>query len=228
MNATGNKSRIPPTPRWIGGLLTAAPLGKRVWGDLFRVKNFFQNDIISYFTIKMQFSDSADELLDLIDDRDRVIGQMPRSQIYQNRLTNFRVVNAFIINAKGQLWIPRRTASKQIFPLALDVSVGGHVKSGEDYEAAFARELEEEVNLKLEQGRVGEIAPSCLGKLSPKTHGVSAFMKVYQIQMERSPRYNTQDFLKAYWLKPQELLAKIEAGENAKDDLPKLVRYFYC
>lgn len=176
----------------------------------------------------MQFSESADELLDLVDDRDRVIGQMPRSQIYQSGLSNFRVVNAFIINANGQLWIPRRTARKQIFPLALDLSVGGHVKSGEDYDVAFARELEEELNLKLEQGSIGDIAPTCLGKLSPNTHGVSAFMKVYEIQMERSPLYNSQDFLEAYWLTPQDLLAKIEAGENAKDDLPKLVRYFYC
>lgn len=176
----------------------------------------------------MQFSDFANELLDLVDHQDRVIGQMPKAQIYQNGLSNFRVVNAFIINAKGQLWIPRRTERKQLFPLALDVSVGGHVKSGEDYDAAFARELEEEVNVQLAQGRIGEIAPTFLGKLSPNTHDVSAFMKVYQIEMERSPLYNTQDFLEAYWLLPQELLAKIEAGEKSKDDLPKLVRYFYC
>lgn len=175
-----------------------------------------------------QFSEDTDELLDLVDDRDRVIGQMPRSQIYQRGLNNFRVVNGFIINANGQLWIPRRTAGKQIFPLALDVSVGGHVASGENYEMAFERELEEELNIKLHQGESQEIAITCLGKLSPSQHGVSAFMTVYQIQMEQAPHYNPQDFLAAYWLTPQEILDRIKKGEKAKSDLPKLIRYFYC
>jgi isopentenyldiphosphate isomerase len=51
------------------------------------------------------------------------------------------VLNAFLVNDYGQIWIPRRSSLKRIFPLCLDMSVGGHVVSGESYEEAFRREL---------------------------------------------------------------------------------------
>lgn len=78
-----------------------------------------------------------DELLDIVDSTDTVVRTELRSAIYQQKLRYFRAVNAFIINGKGQLWIPRRTASKALFPLALDTSFGGHVQSGQSYEQAL-------------------------------------------------------------------------------------------
>ena len=42
-----------------------------------------------------------DELLDIVDQNDQVIGQALRSEIYSQKLTNFRVVNAFLINKQG-------------------------------------------------------------------------------------------------------------------------------
>ena len=93
---------------------------------------------------------SEEELLDLVDEQDRVIGARFRSEIYRDGLNNFRAVNAFLVNDFGQLWIPRRTAAKRIFPLCLDMSVAGHVASGEDYLTAFRRELYEELNLVLD------------------------------------------------------------------------------
>ena len=163
-----------------------------------------------------------DELLDIVDEQDNVIGQKRRSSVYREGLSNFRVVNAFIVNSKGQLWIPRRTYHKIIFPGHLDLSMGGHVESGESYETAFARELKEELDLD-----IGQIEYSILGYLTPSGHQISAFMKVYQIKYEKSPNYNTNDFLEYFWLTPQELLTRIDRGEPAKDDLPKLVQFFY-
>ena len=63
-----------------------------------------------------------EEYLDLVDENDTVIGKKLRSEIYAEGLLNFRVINVFLINSKGQIWIPRRTASKAIFPSALDFS----------------------------------------------------------------------------------------------------------
>ena len=36
-----------------------------------------------------------------------------------------------------------------------------------------------------------------------------------------------KDFVEYYWLTPQEVLNKIDEGDKAKDDLPKLVKLFY-
>lgn len=163
-----------------------------------------------------------DEFLDLVNLHDGVIGRERRSQVYAQGLSNFRVINAFIVNSKGELWIPRRTATKRIFPLSLDVSVGGHVESGETYEQAFKRETKEEINLDL------KIIPyTFLGHLTPQKHKVSAFMNVYEIQSNFTPYYNKDDFVEYFWLRPEQLLKRINEGEKSKSDLPKLVRIFY-
>lgn len=158
----------------------------------------------------------SDELLDLVDEQDRVIGIWSRSEIYREGLKNFRVVNAFLINDAGQLWIPRRSAKKRIFPLCLDMSVGGHVISGETYEEAFRRELLEELRIDLD-----EVGWKDLGQLTPHEHGVSAFMHVYEIHSNHSPDYNRDDFVEFFWMTPQEVLKRIEDGDGAKDDLSK-------
>jgi isopentenyl-diphosphate delta-isomerase len=163
------------------------------------------------------------EILDIVDESDCVIGQKKRSEIYSQGLCNFRVVNAFVVNSLGQLWIPRRSAQKRIFPLCLDVSMGGHVESGETYEDALQRELEEELNLYLNM-----VNTKLLGYLTPYNYQVSAFMKVYEITLDCEPDYNKNDFIESFWLYPSDLIAWLNKGEPAKSDLIKLVQMFYA
>jgi len=169
----------------------------------------------------MAESRQNDELLDLVDGQDQVIGTMLRSAVYQRGMNNFRAVNAFLVNDAGQLWIPRRTASKRIFPLCLDMSVAGHVASGEDYLTAFRRELHEELNLVLE-----EVDWKIIGKLTPHQHGTSAFMHVYEIRSNDVPDYNRDDFIEYYWLYPHEVIDRLNSGDQSKDDLPRLIKAF--
>jgi isopentenyldiphosphate isomerase len=163
-----------------------------------------------------------DEILDIVNEDDQVIGQMKRSQIYSQGLCCFRVVNAFVINSLSKLWIPRRSAKKIIFPLYLDVSMGGHVESGESYEDALQRELKEELNLELKNVDV-----RLLGYLRPHQYHVSAFMKVYEIKSDDNPDYNKNDFVESFWLEPNDLIIWLNNGEPAKSDLIKLVQIFY-
>jgi isopentenyldiphosphate isomerase len=162
-----------------------------------------------------------DEYLDLVDVNDKVVGKKLRSEVYAEKLTNFRVVNAFVINSEGRLWIPRRGPNKRIFPLCLDMSMGGHVESGEEYDTSFKRELAEELRID------ADVTPwKVLGNLTSED-GVSAFMRVYEIQYDAVPDFNTDDFVEYWWMTPEEVLEKIEGGEAAKGDLVKLVKRFY-
>ncbi len=108
-----------------------------------------------------------------------------------------------------------------MFPLCLDMSVGGHVGAGESYEQAFLREAREELNV-----------PELLvykevGYLNPTRHHVSAFMKVYEICSDETPLYNPNDFVGGEWLRPRRLLEKIRQGVPAKGDLEQLICIFY-
>ncbi len=161
---------------------------------------------------------SFNEIIDVVSPEDIVIGSKPRSEVYKNKL-HFRVVNAFVINNMGQLWIPRRHPNKKLFPLHLDTSVGGHVLSGESYEDAFIRETQEEIGLNLTKTDY-----IVLDRLTPPKHGTSAFMYVYGIHSNKTPLFNTQDFTECYWLYPEELLSIIDNGEQAKGDLSIIIR----
>jgi isopentenyl-diphosphate delta-isomerase len=163
-----------------------------------------------------------DELMDVVDRHDNVICQKKRSELYAEDTPNCRAINVFIVNPQAQIWIPRRTEDKKLYPLHLDMSCGGHVQSGESYEEAFKREVEEELNIDIEQVSWRE-----LGHLTPYTDGVSMFMKVYEIRANETPRWNKGDFVESYWLLPSEIIEKSQKGEKVKGDLPLLVKKFY-
>jgi isopentenyldiphosphate isomerase len=162
-----------------------------------------------------------DEILDLVDENDTVIWKEKRSIVYQNGWNNFRVINGFLVNSKWQLWIPKRTSTKKIFPNALDMSIWGHVESWETYLEAFKREAAEELNLDIDSLKYSEI-----GFLTPTTHQVSAFMKVYVIKTDITPEYNSEDFSEYVWIFPEDLFKKIDEGVYTKGDLLKLLQYY--
>ena len=159
-----------------------------------------------------------DELLDIVDEHDVVIGQKFRSELYAQKKFYFRVINGFLINDQQQIWIPRRTKYKKLFPLCLDASVGGHVEAGESYQHAFERELKEELNFNATACKYEMIA-----KLTPHEHHVSAFMNLYIIYSNITPHYNQNDFESTSWMSIQELQEKIQHGIPTKGDLPLLI-----
>lgn len=165
---------------------------------------------------------SQEEILDLVNENDEIIGNMPRNEVHAKKIHNYRVINCFIKNDEGKLWIPRRQKNKRLFPSALDISVGGHVSSGETYEEAFVKEAREELNID-----VTKIPYKILGKLNKLSDGVSAFMTVYEIESNDVPNYNPEDFTEYYWLTPKEIFERLSAGDISKDDLPRLLNKFY-
>ena len=166
-------------------------------------------------------AEPVDEWLDEVDENDVVLGQITKNDAWSTG-KRIRVINAFVVNADGLIWVPRRTQHKTMFPNCLDVSVGGHVGAGESYEAAFKRETMEELNLNPNQLEWHEIA-----SFSPLETTLSAFMRVYQISYESTPDYNRDDFSESFWLQPKDLERRILSGEPAKGDLLELVRLVY-
>ena len=161
------------------------------------------------------------EWLDLVNENDEVTGRVTRADACERRLP-VRVVNAFLVNARSQLWIPRCAHNKRMFPGCLDMSVGGHVESGESYEQAFRRETREELSLNVDDLPWQEIAA-----FSPFQTPLSTFMRVYELRADEAPAFNPVDFSGAEWLTPAGLLERIARGEPAKGDLAELVRRGY-
>ena len=97
------------------------------------------------------------ELFDVVDEHDRVIGQATRGEVHARGLLH-RAVHVFVFDSTGRLLLQKRAATKDEFPLTWTSSASGHVDSGEDYDTAVVRELEEELGLTGELKQEGKFA----------------------------------------------------------------------
>ena len=89
---------------------------------------------------------SADELLDIVDEQDRVVGRTTRGEATARGLRH-RCVFILARDGEGRVFVHRRTAQKLVFPSLHDMFVGGVVGAGEAYDDAALREAEEELGV---------------------------------------------------------------------------------
>lgn len=87
-----------------------------------------------------------DEIYDVVDMDDRVIGKASRKEIHQKNLIH-RSVHVFVFNPEGWLFLQKRSMNKDENPGFWDTSSAGHVDSGEDCLTAANRELMEELGI---------------------------------------------------------------------------------
>jgi isopentenyl-diphosphate Delta-isomerase len=88
--------------------------------------------------------------LNIVNENDEVIGNDTRQNIHKNGLLH-REIHIWIFNDRGEVILQKRAANKDTYPGLWDVSVGGHVEIGDDYETTAIRELEEETGLKVKK-----------------------------------------------------------------------------
>jgi isopentenyldiphosphate isomerase len=81
-----------------------------------------------------------------VDERDEVVGTAPRGEIRAGNLLH-RGVAILVQNPTGDVYVHRRTPTKDLFPGMYDMVVGGMVAAGESYEEAARRELSEELGV---------------------------------------------------------------------------------
>jgi 8-oxo-dGTP pyrophosphatase MutT (NUDIX family) len=89
---------------------------------------------------------AADELVDWVDEEDRVIGQVTRARMRAENLLH-RCIAVLCCNSQGAVYAHRRSATKDVFPGLYDMFVGGVVGAGESYDAAARREIGEELGI---------------------------------------------------------------------------------
>src|SRR5262249_1167418 len=87
-----------------------------------------------------------DEILDIVDENDRVVGQAPRGEVYAKGLRH-RASFVLVRDEADRIFVHRRTATKLVYPSLYDVFVGGVLGTGETYDEAALREAEEELGV---------------------------------------------------------------------------------
>jgi len=90
--------------------------------------------------------DPGGELVDLVDEINRVRGQALRREVRSKNLLH-RGVAIACRNRSGRLHVHKRTTTKDVFPGMYDMFVGGVVLAGESYLTAARREIDEELGI---------------------------------------------------------------------------------
>ena len=88
----------------------------------------------------------SEELLDVVNENDEIVDVKTRGEIHALGLMH-RSVHILVFNKKDDLFIQKRSMSKDNQPGLWDSSAAGHVDSGEDYHGCAIRELEEELGI---------------------------------------------------------------------------------
>jgi len=155
--------------------------------------------------------DPPEEVFDIVDENDAIIGAMGRHEVHVNNLRH-RAVHIWLFNGRGELFLQKRSPWKQLHPDLWCSSTAGHVDSGESYEEAAHREMLEEIGVDAALAKIWKIEASpetgyeFLEVFVGRTEGpfrfapgeveTGAFFPVEQIQrwLERTPEEFTPLF----------------------------------
>jgi isopentenyl-diphosphate Delta-isomerase len=77
--------------------------------------------------------DDPDEVEDLVDPDDRVIGRVRRGDAHRDPSLIHRSAQALVFTSDGRILLQRRAATKDLFPGYLCASASGHVMAGDEY-----------------------------------------------------------------------------------------------
>jgi len=123
------------------------------------------------------------EYLDSVNDDDEILSSLPFNEIYEKKLTH-RIVHVLVFNDKGEMALQIRSQNKSFCPGCYCTSAGGHVSSGESYEEAAIREMNEELGINPEIVLLGKTVYN-----DPRN--IKKFLSVYTA--EHSGNFKTND-----------------------------------
>ncbi len=141
----------------------------------------------------------ADELLDVVDAGNRVVGAASRAEVHRQRLRH-RAVHVLVLRTDGAVFVQRRAEHKECAPGLWDTSAAGHVGHGESYAAAAPRELAEELGLH------GECLVE-VGQLPAGPDTGNEFVRVYRCVTQAEPRPDAHEIAASGWFTPAALTA---------------------
>ena len=116
----------------------------------------------------------SEEIFDVVNERDEVVGQNTRREVHRLGLKH-RAVHVLVFNARGEVFLQKRSHKKDIAAGKWDSSSSGHLDTGETYDACAVRE---EIGLRLTE------TPERLFKIEARPETGWEFCWIYRCENE--------------------------------------------
>ena len=161
--------------------------------------------------------DPGEELVDIVDEDDRVVDTVPRREMRAEQLRH-RCTYVLVRNTAGSINVHRRTDSKDTFPGAYDMLPGGVCAAGETYDDCARRELAEELGIE-------GVDPRRLFMHRYEGPGGRAWGAVYQVTWDGPIHHQESEVAWSAWVTPTELdrmLAELEFCPDSREIFERL------
>jgi isopentenyldiphosphate isomerase len=140
----------------------------------------------------------SEEIFDVVNQQDEVVDRQPRSEVHRLGLMH-RATHVLVFNARGQVFLQKRSMQKDRQPGLWDSSASGHLNCGEDYDACAKRELYEEIGLEL------GAPPQRLFKLCASPETDQEHVWIYRCAAEGPFTLHPEEIESGGWFSPEEI-----------------------
>lgn len=160
---------------------------------------------------------SSEEIVAVVDAANNVVGALPRREMRARRLPH-RATYILVFSGKGELFVQRRTQTKDVYPGYLDPAAGGVVLAGEEYAEAARRELEEELGIRgVELTRHFDF--------HHRDPFIDVWGRVYSCIWDGPIVLQEEEVAGGFWVLPETFLADHDGQECTPDGLEVLRRF---
>ena len=142
----------------------------------------------------------------VVDEEDNVVGKATREECHSESGRIHRSVYIFVLNDKNEIFIQRRSMSKDLYPGYCTGSATGHVDYGEDYDEAAKRELKEELGIDAPLQR--------LGKVKSFSEDEQEISVLYICRYNGPFKFNRKEIVEGVFLSIEDIKRSLETGER--------------
>ncbi|NYZ75597.1 NUDIX domain-containing protein [Candidatus Micrarchaeota archaeon] len=161
------------------------------------------------------------EFLEVIDEKNRVLRLAPRRQCHEQGLLH-KAVHVHVFDSKGRLYLQKRGASTDRFPLYWDSSCAGHVSPRESLEDAANRELEEELGLRGKLVKKMDLR----WHLRYKNLVENEFIRLYYLVTQKQPKPRKGELAGGKWVSLRKLDEMIASKKEKVAPSLEIIRWF--
>ena len=147
---------------------------------------------------------APEECFDVVDACDVVIGRASRREVHARGLWH-RAVHTLVFDPAGRVLLQKRSMLKDLSPGLWDSSCSGHLDASEDYDTAAARELGEEIGVRLAPG----VCPRRWFRVSACEETGWEFVWVYHHPHDGPVVIEEREIQFAEWVAPAEVSRRV-------------------
>lgn len=148
----------------------------------------------------MVTTDNLNEVFDIVDINDNVIGQATRKECNSDPELIHRAIFVLIFNDQNELLWQKRSHTKDVDPGKWVTSVSGHVNAGESYEESAVREVGEELGT--------DVSLAFLGKFLYRYRNESEYSAVFRASSNGPFRCNSDEISAIRFMTIEDILKK--------------------